>query len=310
MRRVLLRGGNDQESIMRNTLAQFSLLCPILCLTVLGGCDLLSPAPQHTVTGIAGGPPTGPTPTAAPRGNAPAAPSGAEAAQEPGGPPTATPSATLEPIGLPVDQLIIDGETVSVHWPDGDSLDIEDGRYRGQSARIAGYNTLEGYGAVQRWGDWSYTDLAEASSPSTDLARSQAWTCTNTGEEGAYNRILLECEPLMMEMLRRGLAHLFTIHDPISAAAIAAQQDAQRARRGIWAQGVPEAILTSVTSTADGNRTTFNRYVDTRNGQAERDFHDEQYAPCEDVCRSGSCMRYLPHDRRFGRNRLRCSDSH
>ncbi len=218
------------------------------------------------------------------------------------GPAAAAPAA----IGPAVDRIVLDGVETNVHWPDGDSLNIESGQYSGRGARIEGYNTLEAYGNVQRWGEWTYEGLAAVRGTSKDLARSQAWTCNTTGETGGFDRMLLACEGLRDEMVGRGLGHLFTIHERLPASAIDAQRRARDQQRGMWAHGVPEQVLTSVTSTADGYRRTFDRYVDPVSGQAERAFHDESYDTCEEVCRYGSCMIYIPQDRRFGRDGIRC----
>lgn len=262
-----------------HTLAVTRLLVPLLAtLALIVACE----PPRTTVTGIA------------------PVPSSTAPEQRP------EPSATLGAIGPPVDALVIDGERMEVHWPDGDSLDIDSGSLRGRDARIEGFNTLEGYGPVQRWGDWTYAELAQATEESKALARSEAWACERLQDEGGYGRLLLRCPALQEAMLRRGLAHAFTIDTPVPQSALDAQREAQEASRGMWARGVPEAIVTSVTSTADGNRRTFDRYVDTHTGQAERAFHERAYAPCEEVCHFGGCMRYLPHDRRFGPQRLTC----
>lgn len=258
-----------------------TLVSLLVGVALLSGCN----PPTPTVTGIA------PVPVSTPTTE-----------ESPG----TTSAPSLAPIGPPVDALVIDGERVEVHWPDGDSLDIDSGSLRGHDARIEGFNTLEGYGAVQQWGEWTYAGLADTAAASKALARSQAWECERLDDQGGYGRLLLRCPELQAAMLRYGLGHAFTIDTPIPQSALAAQREAQEAGRGIWARGVPEAVVTSVTSTEDGNRRTFDRYVDTRTGQAERAFHERAYAPCEEVCHFGSCMRYLPHDRRFGPNRRTC----
>jgi endonuclease YncB( thermonuclease family) len=223
-------------------------------------------------------------------------------AREPAG--LAHPENTV--IGPPVDRILLDGVETAVHWPDGDSLNIESGQYSGSGARIAGYNTLEAYGNVQRWGDWSYEGLAAVRSRSKDLARSRTWECSNTRRSGGFDRILLDCESLRDQMVGQGLAHLFTIHERLPSSAVEAQAAARAQALGMWAHGVPEQVLTSVTSTADGYSRTFDRYVDPVTGQAERAFHDESYETCAEVCRYGSCMLYIPQDRRFGRDSIRC----
>lgn len=207
----------------------------------------------------------------------------------------------------PIDQITLDGVVVDVDWADGDSFRITSGARSGEGARIEGYNTLEAYAPVHRWGDWTYPALAEESGRSTELARGTRWACTTTDESGGFGRILVRCPDLREALLIRGLAHLFTLEAPFPPETVALQAEAQAARRGIWEQGVPAAIVTSVSSTADGFDTTFDRVADATSGYADRVFHDENHQPCDEVCHRGSCMRYLPYERRFGPNRVVCS---
>ena len=209
-------------------------------------------------------------------------------------------------IGPAVDSIVLDGDDVRVRWADGDSLTLESGARSQEGARLAEFNTLESYQAVQRWGDWSYEALADVNATATALARSRAWACTSTSEGGGYGRTLIECPGLRDELITRGLAHLFTIRTPLDVDTIGLQRTAQESRRGIWANGVPDGIVTSVSSTADGHDRTFDRVVNTQTGQADRTFHEVAYTTCHEVCHSGSCMRYLPFDRRFGPNAVRC----
>lgn len=215
----------------------------------------------------------------------------------------------VTPIGPPVDRIVLDGREVHVRWADGDSLRIESGPLADEGARLAEFNTLESYQPVQRWGSWTYSQLAEVNSRATALARSQPWECSSTSQSGGFGRILIECPALRDEMLNRGLAHLFTIHTPFDAPILDRQRAAQESARGIWARGVPSGIVTSVSSTADGHDRTFDRVVDTTTGQADRAFHDHAYETCQEVCHQDACMRYLPHDQRFGSDAIVCPTS-
>ena len=53
----------------------------------------------------------------------------------------------------------IDDTYHDVTWSDGDSFRITSGRMRGQRVRLLGYNTLESYGPVHKWGDWNEWSL-------------------------------------------------------------------------------------------------------------------------------------------------------
>ncbi|MDP6932187.1 MAG: hypothetical protein QGG40_04685, partial [Myxococcota bacterium] len=57
-------------------------------------------------------------------------------------------------------RLLLDGQQTSVHWDDGDTFKrlTTDGS-KGQGARLQGYNTLESYGPVHRWGEWTGQEL-------------------------------------------------------------------------------------------------------------------------------------------------------
>lgn len=226
---------------------------------------------------------------------------------EPAAPPANSTTALAALPSTPVDQIVLDGTTVDVDWADGDSLRITSGPMSGEGARIDGYNTLEAYAPVHRWGDWSYDELGAVNSRSTIVARGTAWSCTSTGEGGGFGRALIRCPTLQAELVRRGLAHLFTMDEPFPPETLALQAEAQAAGRGIWAEGVPDAVVTSVSSTADGFDRTFDRVVDSTSGYADRVFHEENHQPCDEICHEGSCMLYLPYERRFGPEQIVCA---
>ena len=56
-------------------------------------------------------------------------------------------------------RVLIDDTYHDVNWSDGDSFRITSGRMRGQRVRLLGYNTLESYGPVHKWGDWNEWSL-------------------------------------------------------------------------------------------------------------------------------------------------------
>ena len=82
----------------------------------------------------------------------------------------------------------LDGEKVSVYWNDGDSLRVRSGRHKGTRVRLMGYNTLESFGPVHSWGEWTGDDLWALQDEGTRFARSRVWTCKSGGERDHYKR--------------------------------------------------------------------------------------------------------------------------
>ena len=70
---------------------------------------------------------------------------------------------------------------------------------------------------------------------------------------------------------------------------LAAQADAIKNRRGMWARGVPDYILTSLHSFDEpyakaGNN--YNRVVSTLDGHSAKWIHTDIYPECSEVCRT------------------------
>lgn len=217
--------------------------------------------------------------------------------------------------------VTLNGELVRVRWSDGDSFRFLDGPFDGQGVRLSGYNALESYGPVHRWGEWTAAELYEVSSQATAMARSGRWTCTTTGETDNYDRVLVSCDDLTLAMVSAGLGHLFMIGDLASPEEIAAQHAAQTAGAGMWAKGVPSGgLLTSLHSlgedggeepTAEAAGSTYNRVADPATGQTTQVDHSERYETCQEVCHGdlsagGSCMVYVPFSQRYGATRADC----
>ena len=103
--------------------------------------------------------------------------------------------------------------------------------------------------------------------------------------------MLTFCPGLAEELIRLGYAHALTVtDDPSPDNFLAAQREAQQARRGIWAHGIPDYIVTSIHSVEEdinGNG-TYNRTVDTRDGHSVMWRHTTRYDECQKVCK----MRY------------------
>jgi endonuclease YncB( thermonuclease family) len=184
-------------------------------------------------------------------------------------------------------KIILNGKPTAVHFNDGDSFRVLGGDYKDAKARLFGYNTLESYGAVHQWGGWTAKELYVLAKMGTYNGRDGVWECETDGNTDTYGRILVWCPKLAEDQIRKGYAHVMSIDDnPGKPELIAAQQDAIAARRGIWAHGVPEYILTSLHSKeedVDGHG-TYNRLVSSADGHSVKWRHDTRYAECDRVC--------------------------
>ena len=114
-------------------------------------------------------------------------------------------------------------------------------------ARLMGYNTLESYGAVHRFGPGEKR-LFEIAGEATTLARSQAWTCTSYNTEGGYGRKNVDCPDLRRALLEAGLAHVFSVSGPADEADLKAQAIGIKAAAGMWSEGPPSSLVTSIHS--------------------------------------------------------------
>ncbi len=184
--------------------------------------------------------------------------------------------------------VFLNGVPAPVHFNDGDSFRVLGGEYEG-TARLAGFNTLESYGGVHQWGDWTPNELYINAKMGTLNARRGVWHCTgDVNNRDTYGRILWDCPDLREDKVRKGFAHVLTVTeeggDPV---AIAAQQEAIKARRGMWAHGVPSYVLTSLHSASEGGGSdgvTYNRLASTKDGHTEKWIHNDNYDECSTVC--------------------------
>ena len=210
----------------------------------------------------------------------------------------------------PAATVILDGVATPVRWTDGDTFRIEGGTYRGILARLVGYNTLESYGPVHRWGGWTREELLALANAAAPVASSRAWTCAGGGGADRYRRLLVRCPDLARELVGRGLAMVFAVDAPADPGLVALQREAQRAGGGMWAKGVPPHLPTGVHSVAENDGgPTYDRVVDTATGEAQRWPHRRAYRVCEEVCAGEgagrACMLYVPHRRTY-KNRPWC----
>ncbi len=181
----------------------------------------------------------------------------------------------------------VNGQLLRVRFSDGDTFRMQGGPFPNANARLAGFNTLESYGPVHRWGSWHPYELFVNAKQATLNARRGIWHCFGDGERDGYGRVLLDCPDLAVDQIRKGFAHAMNIDDtPAPAPYIRAQQEAIRERRGMWAHGVPEFIMTSLHSIDEYPElsSAMNRMVSTRDGHSERLHHEETYGECEWVC--------------------------
>lgn len=207
--------------------------------------------------------------------------------------------------GLPANGTInLDGSTVAVRWDDGDTFKVVD---TGASARLGGYNTLENYGAVHRFGP-GVTELLRTSERATKVATSQTWTCTTQEGGGGYGRIRVSCPDLAAQIVRQGLAHVFAVGSDADKDLLSLQAQAIEDRVGMWAHGAPVGIVTSVHSVNEkpGQVATYNRVVSTTSGLSEKRVHSEVVPPCRWVCHDGSCLLYVPYSQRYGDDKAAC----
>lgn len=213
--------------------------------------------------------------------------------------------------------VVLNGTRVAVRWTDGDSFNIQEGEHKGTGTRLVGYNTLEAYGPVHSWGAWSERELFELAKRSSTVAASQEWDCTTDFKRDGYKRLLINCPKLAVEMARQGhgLAYAVDGEKP-NPEVLAAQQDAMKAKRGMWEKGTTTGVITSLHSVGeDGDEEdaeAYNRVVDTRTGMALKRKHANRYGTCEKVCETTgadgdagaspeqqSCMVYVPFKKRY-----------
>ncbi|MDP1829310.1 MAG: thermonuclease family protein [Archangium sp.] len=204
--------------------------------------------------------------------------------------------------------IVINGTRTEVRWTDGDSFKFKDGVYKGIGTRLVGYNTLEAYGPVHQWGEWTGAELFTLAKASSQVAAAQEWECTSDGKVDGYKRLLVRCPKLAVEMARagHGLAYAVDGEKP-DPAVVAAQAEAMKEKRGMWAKGGTNGVITSLHSVGeDGDEEqteAYNRVVDTRTGQALKRKHGDRYESCQNVCLETdgqkSCMIYVPFRHRY-----------
>lgn len=184
-------------------------------------------------------------------------------------------------------RVMLNGVATPVVFNDGDSFRVLGGPLTGAKARLSGFNTLESHGPVHQWGTWTVREMYILAKMATHNARDNVWECSSDGKTDGYGRMLVFCPGLAKEQIRLGLAHAMSINDaPADAELLAAQREAIAAKRGIWAHGVPEYILTSLHSSeedVDGDG-VYNRLVSSEDGHSIKWKHEVKYDECQNIC--------------------------
>lgn len=210
---------------------------------------------------------------------------------------------------MPPSAVVIEGERVPVAWNDADSFGFLGGKYVRQRVRLMGYNALESYGPVHQWGRWTGMDLYKVTKAATRFARSRVWHCAWEGKKDHYGRMLVFCRDLVEAMVSEGYGHVYALAPPVDEGLVALQHEAIAAGRGIWARGVPDGLITSAHSVSEaggGKDKTYDRVISPQTGLSKEYRHEQVYGMCQNVCRDGSCLLYVPFEKRYGMDRADC----
>ena len=218
-------------------------------------------------------------------------------------------SVTTHTFAKGTSQIYINDILQEVRWSDGDSFKIVSGKWQGQRARLMGYNTLESYGPVHRWKEWSAWGLYKIAKDAKKIAMKEIWHCKAKDEKDHYGRLLLRCPDLIAAMVTSGYGHLFEVLSKADPKHLALQQKAIEAKKGMWAKGAPTHLVSSIHSTSENDtKQAYNRVVNLQTGSADKALHTKEYKTCEWVCvkEGESCMLYVPFKQRYGKNKPAC----
>ncbi len=205
----------------------------------------------------------------------------------------------------PESKVFLNGVPTKVYFMDGDSFRVLEGRFAGNGARLAGFNTLESYGNVHQWGAKSFRELWVNAKKATLNARrglcwdegrmryrrncTKAWHCTSDLKRDGYGRMLWWCPDLAYDQVRKGLAHAMSVRGPAKPKLIEAQRLAIAEKVGMWSRGIPEFVLTSLHSFdepyAKEKGSAYNRLVSIVDGHSQKWLHRRVYPECTVVCR-------------------------
>ncbi len=199
----------------------------------------------------------------------------------------------------PASRVYLNGVASAVYFNDGDSFRVISGPLTGNKARLEGFNTLESFGPAHQWGSWNAWELYVNAKMATLNARTGVWHCTSDMDRDGYGRTLWICPDLAVDHIRKGLAHVYSVDDnPGRVEYIRAQRTAIRDRRGMWAHGVPEFIVTSIHSADEDPERDFayNRMISVRDGHSDSMKHTQSYSECQMVCMTEKRVDYTRVD--------------
>jgi micrococcal nuclease len=196
--------------------------------------------------------------------------------------------ATAAAAAEPATKVFINGRATPVYFNDGDSFKPLAGPYKGSQSRLAGFNTLESFGPVHSWGTWTEKEMWVIAKQATKHAQHGVWHCETDAKKDGYGRLLMHCKDLAKSHIENGFAMAMSVDEvPADAELVAAQQQAIKNRRGMWAHGVPTYVLSSLHSASEGggkDGKTYNRLVSTTDGHSEKWLHTIDYPECTKVC--------------------------
>ena len=95
------------------------------------------------------------------------------------------------------------GVATPVYFNDGDSFRPQSGPLKGQQSRLSGYNTMESFGSVHKWGAFNAHELYVNAKQATLEARRGVWHCDTDGKKDGYGRLLLFCKDLAIDLINR-----------------------------------------------------------------------------------------------------------
>ncbi|MBH1988690.1 MAG: nuclease [Myxococcaceae bacterium] len=188
-------------------------------------------------------------------------------------------------------KLYLDSKPIQVYFNDGDTFHYLSNGAR-ISARLTGYNTLESFGPIHQWGQWTPEELFGIAKAATQEARKGSWYCHSGSHSDTYGRQLVSCPDLAKHLIDRGLAHVMLINSTERSPLLSFQAQAIQNQLGFWKKGVPAYVLSSVHSADESHRRAYDRLVSTQTGRSFLIVHNRTYSPCQKVQHTLSASEY------------------
>lgn len=208
-----------------------------------------------------------------------------------------------------ITHIMLDNADTAVYFNDGDTFKIVDTDLAGERVRIEGFNALESYGPVHEWLDNSTEYLYDISQEATHIAQNGRWHCVLLDDKDTYGRLLARCDDLAKALIEKGLAHAYSIDSrPANRSYLMHQKKAQKYGMGMWQNGIPEYMITSLHALSEGTGQPYNRLISADDGHTKKMHHQDDYTTCQKVCleQDHSCMVYVPFMVRYEKNRPDC----